>query len=873
MRRIPPLLERYRAWIAAGVAAALLAAALVALDRLTREVRMADVKAALAMLSPARVVLAGAFTAASYLALTAYDVLALRIIGRPLPWRTAATASFTSYTLSHNLGIALLTGGSARYRVYTAAGLDGPDVARVIALASGTFWAGVAAVAGAALALHPDTLNLPGVTLAGWQAQAIGMVVLCAVAGMFAATRLLRTPVRLFGFALPLPGAGQFAAQLMVAVVDLACASAALFVLIPDAAPALWPAFILAYSLGIVVAVITHVPGGIGVFEAVVISVLPGDRATLLAALLAYRVIYYLAPLALGIVLLAFHEGRRQRGAVRFVTGVEDAVAAIAPLVLSAAVFAGGALLLLSGALPSVGTRIGDLAHVVPLPFIEASHLAASLVGTMLLLLAPGLYRRLDGANLWARTLLVAGALFSLAKGIDYEEAIVCLVIAGLLQWTRGAFYRRTALTQAPFSAGWLASVAMVLGATAWAGFFAFRYVPYSDDLWWRFAVHGDAPRFLRAGLVTMAVFGVVAIWRLLSPAPSRAGPAALEQGRLDVALAHAERTDAMLALTGDKSFLWSPEGDAFVMYAPSGGTWAMMGDPVGPRDQWPDLMWRLREAADRVQARLLLYEVSGPVLDLAIGMGLAIVKFGEEALVDLPEFDLETPRVRNVRRTARTLERKGLSFRIVPAGAMPLVIDELAEVSREWLAAKGQREKRFSLGRFDREYMMRFDTGIVQLDGRIVAFANLWTTPNESEASVDLMRHRDEAPSGTMDFLFVQLILWAKARGFARFSLGMAPLSGIEDRRLAPAWARLASFAFRHGERLYGFRGLRTYKEKYAPRWEPRYVAGPGGVGMLLALRDVARLIEGRRRQRRPVAVDRAVSMPTVQPTLTVVG
>ncbi len=116
-----------------------------------------------------------------------------------------------------------------------------------------------------------------------------------------------------------------------------------------------------------------------------------------------------------------------------------------------------------------------------------------------------------------------------------------------------------------------------------------------------------------------------------------------------------------------------------------------------------------------------------------------------------------------------------------------------------------------------------------------------------EDVASVDAVFDEIKAKWGTMDFLIASLALWARERGYVRFSLGMAPLSGIADRRLAPAWARLAAFAFRHGERLYGFRGLRAYKEKFAPRWEPRYVAGPGGLGLILALRDVTRLIGDR--------------------------
>ena len=280
------------------------------------------------------------------------------------------------------------------------------------------------------------------------------------------------------------------------------------------------------------------------------------------------------------------------------------------------------------------------------------------------------------------------------------------------------------------------------------------------------------------------------------------------------------------------------------LMYQLRGTSWIVMGDPIGDPAAWPALLWRIRDLADAAQGRLLLYQISAPVLDLAIGMGLHIVKYGEEAVVDLPDLTLETPRLRSLRKAERAAARRGLTFRVVPAAAVPVILDELHAISDDWLAAKGQSEKGFSLGRFDPEYLANFDVAVAMVEGRIVAFANLWLTANREAASIDLMRHRDDAPHGTMDFLFVHLLQWAKERGFVTFTLGIAPLSGIDGRRLAPAWARAAALIFHHGERLYGFRGLRAYKEKFSPRWEPRYIAGPRGVGMVQGLRDLSLLV-----------------------------
>jgi phosphatidylglycerol lysyltransferase len=838
------IVTRYRVALSVAVVLLLVGLGFAAMEQLTAHLSYKQVRAALHAMTLPQIVAAITFTALSYLALTLYDLLALRVIGRPLPWRTAALASFTSYTLSHNLGLSLVTGGSARYRIYTAAGLDGPDIARVIGVASATFWSGIVTVAGIALLARSDAITLDAFTLSPGVSHAAGAVILVTAVLLVVMCARARGPLRVWRFTLPLPSAAQAVAQIGVALLDVTAAAAALFVLMPGASLHLLPSFVLAYALGIVAAVVTHVPGGIGVFEAVVLAVLPGDRVAAFAALVAYRLIYYLLPLAVSVAMLAVRELSQPRAcSSRLLREGRVAATGIAPLVLSAATFSGGAMLLLSGSLPALKGRMGVLSHVAPLPFIEASHIAASLVGTGLLLLAPGLYRRLDGAFVATRALLVAGALFSLFKGIDYEEASACLILAGLLHWTRAAFYRRTALTQMPLSRVWLGAVAMVVAAVTWAGFFAYRQVPYQDDLWWRFALRADAPRFLRATLGVAVLLSGVAIWRWLGPAPAKPD-IACDPAQVGAILARANRTDALLALTGDKNFLLSDDGSAMLMYRRRGASWIVMGDPVGDPAAWPDLLWRIRDMADAAQGRLLLYQITAPVLDLAIGMGLHVIKYGEEAIVDLPSLTFETPRMRSVRKAERAAARRGLTFQIVPAARVPSIMAELARVSDEWATAKGHAEKGFSLGRFDPAYLSHFDVAVALLDDRIVAFANLWLTETRAEASVDLMRQSDDAPSGTMDFLFVHVMQWAAAQDFERFSLGIAPLSGIAGRRLAPAWARAAALIFQHGERFYGFRGLRTYKEKFAPAWEPRYIAGPRGLGLVKALRDLSRLI-----------------------------
>ena len=844
-QRLRKLWMHYRAAITIGVGLLMMLLGLGALHQLTREIHLADVRSAFHTISSWQVLVALLLTGTSYLALTFYDVLALRIIGRPLPWRTAALASFTSYTLSHNLGLSPITGGSARYRIYTVAGLDGPDVARIIAIAAMTFWMGVFAVAGLALLFNAQPIALGTVRLPADLAPIMGALALLLIVAAIAVCAFGPRVLSLWGWKVPLPRPWQALAQIGIACVDLAAASTALFVLVPGADPALLPNFVLAYALAIIVALISHVPGGIGVFEATVIALLPADNTALLAGLIAYRVIYYLLPFGCGVTLLALHEGRRWRKPARHaLAGAQALGMAITPSLMSAASFGGGAILLLSGSLPASHSRLQLLTAFVPLPFVEASHIAASIAGTGLLLLAPGLYHRLDGAFILTRALLVAGGVFSIIKGIDYEEALVCFAIAGLLQWTRPAFYRRTALTSQPLSPTWLICVGTVLGLALWTGLFAYKHVDYRNALWWQFAWRGDASRFLRGSLGVGMVLAAAALWRLLASSGRVAPQIHTDPADIDRILATATRTDAMLALTGDKRFLLSPARDAFLMYQVHGASWIVMSDPVGPRERWPDLLWAIRASSDAAQGRLLLYQISADTLEIAIELGLQIIKYGEEALVDLTTFSLEGVGMRALRQSARRAAREGATFEICPAGDVPRLLPELKRISDAWLQAKEQKEKGFSLGRFDPGYLARFDFALVRHHGTIVAFANILATANRNELSVDLMRHRDDMPRGTMDFLFAHLMQWGKDKGFQRFSLGLAPLSGIEAHHLSPNWAKVAALAFSHGERMYSFKGLRAYKAKFAPRWEPRYIAGPHGLGLFQSLMALNQLI-----------------------------
>ncbi|MEZ5572538.1 MAG: phosphatidylglycerol lysyltransferase domain-containing protein [Halioglobus sp.] len=271
------------------------------------------------------------------------------------------------------------------------------------------------------------------------------------------------------------------------------------------------------------------------------------------------------------------------------------------------------------------------------------------------------------------------------------------------------------------------------------------------------------------------------------------------------------------------------------------------MGDPVGPQELHDELVWRFRELVESYNGRVAFYQVSDRSLGVYVDLGLTLAKIGEDARVSLNGFSLEGSARADLRQARNRASKNGAGFEVIPRALVPSISAELRAVSDQWLADKSAAEKGFSLGAFSETYIANFDCAVVKVNNRIVAFANLWPAPSGGELSIDLMRYDQNAPKGTMDYLFTELLLWGSTNGYQCFNLGMAPLSGLEQRRFAPLWHKLGNLIYSHGESFYNFEGLRSYKEKFSPQWESRYLACPAGwVNLSLVLVDVSSLISG---------------------------
>jgi phosphatidylglycerol lysyltransferase len=826
---------------------ALFGLALFWLHHLLGQYRWRDILNHVHAIPTANVLRAALFTIAGYGCLTLYDALAVRFAGAHVPYLRVALISFMGYAVGHNVGLNTLSGGAIRYRAYSALGLGAKQIATIIAFGSVTFLLGAGLLLGLSL-LTQAGMSGSVLHVHAWLAMLAGGILLAAVAAYLWLVCTRHEPLRYRRIVIPVPKPRVAFAQVAVACADLLCAASVLYVLLPPQAAISFEAFAGIYLIAIAAGVISNVPGGIGVFEAVLLVLLQSvPKGSLLGALLAYRAIYYFAPFAAALVLLGAHEIWAHRGpAVRLARLGRAFLNAVTPQAISIAVFVAGAVLLFSGATPGLGPRLELLRDFVPLPILELSHLLGSAVGVGLLVIAHGLYRRLDAAWWLTMWLLCAGILLSLLKGFDYEEATILGVIATVMVLARGRFLRRASLIEQHYSGPWIVALVLVLVTVAWLVIFAYRHVPYGNQLWWEFAFHATAPRSLRASMLAAMIAAAYGLWRLLRPAPQPiAPPSEADLERAEELIAEVEDATANLALLGDKNLLFNAERTAFIMYQVSGNSWVAMGDPVGRPEACESLAWQFLEKCDVMAVSPVFYQVKPQNLPLYIDLGLHLSKLGEEARVPLESFSLEGSARAELRQAHRRASREGAEFEVVPRANVGAILPELCAVSDAWLAEKNTAEKRFSLGFFDDRYLRHFDCAVVRRGGAIIAFANLWRG-GSNELSVDLMRYGDAAPKGVIDFLLIECMLWGRIQGYHWFDLGMAPLSGLEEHALAPAWHKIGRMVQRYGETFYPFEGLRKFKEKFLPVWRPRYLAAPHGLAMAGALLDVTALISG---------------------------
>lgn len=818
------------------------------LDQELREYQFSEVMSQLSEIPVLYISFSIVLSCLSYLLLTGYDALGVHYIGEELEKGKIIRAGYVGYAFSHNIGLALLTGGSIRYRIYSAWGFSGLQVTQIVAFSAFTLWIGFCSVAG--LALLFATPNLPNdVTIPFVSLRVLGVILLVMVVGYVIASAKFKDEFSFKNWTFRFPDLELSLKQVAIASVDWLLMASVLFVLLPDAGVNFF-SFLGVFMLAQIAGLFSQVPGGLGVFESVMLlylsNFMPGSKV--LGILFVYRIIYYILPLLGALIVLGYQEYKvNQQKVKEFREKATDWVPRVVPQVMSFSVFVGGAILLFSGAVPSEVPRMQWLQHFIPLPVIEMSHFLASLVGAALLVLAGALQRRIDGAYHLTIGLLVFGILFSLLKGGDFEEALILAVMLVALIPCRAEFHRKASLLGQVFSARWFTLIAMVLVSAVWLGIFSYKNVQYQEELWWKFTLLGDAPRYLRATVAALGFAILVGLVKLLRPKHKETA----EPGKAELNIARSiinksKNRLSNLVLLGDKELLINDSKSSFIMFTREGQSWVSLGDPVGPSSEAEEMIWEFHDECTKEGKNPVFYNVGSDYLEYYVDLGLTLFKLGEEARISLPDFCPDQNLDENVRESHQELQKSGYQWEIIFPESLEKYLPELKAISEVSITDQNRKERGFSVGHFDEKYLANFPIAVVKKDEELVAFSNILRGAEQYELAIDLLRYGPDLPDGIINYMLVETMLWGKQEGYEWFNLGMAPLSGMDEHDFSPGWNRLADFIYTYGENFYGFKTVRTYKSQFNPCWEPRFLVCPGGWGLPRVLSSLTNVVSG---------------------------
>ena len=506
-----------------------------------------------------------------------------------------------------------------------------------------------------------------------------------------------------------------------------------------------------------------------------------------------------------------------------------------------------GVVNVLSALTPPLASRLKWLSPWLPLAVREGGRLAAAVSGFALLQLALGLSRRKRAA--WALTLVVltVSAISHMVKGLDFEEVVITGGLAAYLLAFGAHFHARSDPPSVRRAGRVLLAAAVFTLLYGSLGFYLLdRQLHAHFDVrmaakqtlmmlaQFRSPEFPGATRFGRWFVTSVFAVGIAtgawALSLMLRPVLLRAPATKEERERArTIVEAFGRSSLARCTLLEDKSYFFSP-GGSVVPYVVKAGVAVSLGDPIGPEADARSTIAAFARFCESEGWATAFYQVLPDALDAYRVAGFKTLCIGEEGIVRTATFAVAGNVPRALRSAIHRIERLGYRAEVLEPPLADGTMRELRSISDEWLTLKRGQEKRFSLGWFDDAYIRNAPVMVVCGPGeRILAFANLVPEYRRNELTIDLMRHRAEMARGGMEFLFTQLILWARDHGYDSFSLGLCALAGVGEHHEDPPAERAMHFVFEHVQRFYSFKGLHAFKSKFGPEWSPRYLVYPG--------------------------------------------
>ena len=593
---------------------------------------------------------------------------------------------------------------------------------------------------------------------------------------------------------------------------------------------------LVVFTLASITGIVSMLPGGLGSFDFIILVGLQYygiATESILAALILYRVFYYIIPLVLSIIFTLIIQSQRNESNIKIfdvekLKGFISRTSGLTNFLLSILVFVSGLVLLFSALVPGIIERIKFATKLLSFPILQWSRQLSILIGVFLISISREIKMKVKRGYRVTWWLLLSGALFTFIKGFDYEEAIFLTIVLILLRLSKDSFYRRSL----PFDWFWtlISSLVILIGVTI---YMKLSHVILLDFL----RLHNFKTIFSKGfssfkirGIFTYGSFIIYIIAMELTKERIKDDKRyeEIDVDRVDKFLR--ENTGSYLShliYLKDKHLYWAQSQKVLIAFEARHNVIIVLGDPIGNEKYFDEALDEFHNFIDEYGYKLVFYEVGEKFLPLYHEHGYYFFKLGEMALVDLEDFDIKSPKSRDFRNVLSRFKRDGYYFQMIDGKDLDDdLYDELFSISEEWL--KGRNEMGFSLGFMDRFYLEQSPIGLIRNEGtkKVIAFASLMPKFDNETYSLDLMRFKEDIPKNTMEFLILNLILYLQEQNFKIFNLGMAPLSNVGVAQNAHFKERMAHLVYKYGKEVYSFGGLRSYKEKFNPTWESRYLA-----------------------------------------------
>lgn len=589
----------------------------------------------------------------------------------------------------------------------------------------------------------------------------------------------------------------------------------------------IFPLFIGASVIGIA----SMIPGSLGSFDLIMLVGLTHmglSKELATSWLLLYRLFYYIVPFLLSLPLFAHTTANllneRYEGVPRRL------FLQILQKLTVIGYYGFGILLMLSNVVPHWFDQYVWLQQF----HISSAHLFSQIpniiIGTFFLIVGRGLAAKVKRTLIPAYVLLIGTSLYCFVFNYGLLLQFYLFTLLLLTYVIRKGLFR----TQFVYAWEWLTIDGFILAV------FSLSYIILGVENRHQLPrdVHLEALRVIRFSVGTIWLYSFLILLsilicsllliRYLQGKKEQLGQDFDEAIVQQILTSHGGNLTSQLVFLKDKRIFVYKEGDeptVFFQFAIFNNKCIVMGDPSGKQSDFPAAIATIIEASDVLGYTPVFYEVSESFVFLLHEYGYDFFKMGEEAHVYLPDFTLSGKKMKGNRALINKLIKSGFTFEMLQPPFSQETMTEIKAISDAWLGSR--KEKGFSLGFFSEEYLQRAEMAVVRNEeGKLVAFSNIMPTYDNEVITIDLMRHHpQEAPSGSMDFLFIHLFEWSQAQGINYFSLGMAPLANVGVSPKSFIQERAAHLVYQFGSRFYSFQGLRKYKAKYATKWVPSYL------------------------------------------------